>query len=94
MTNHGGPSCSLGSADSEECDLDGFLIVETGLQDHPMQGSASSAVKISGGQRVSSAAHIQPSVSQGRKIAFFCCVFCFIQMNWAKCHYVNDPVVV
>ncbi|XP_040892970.1 zinc finger E-box-binding homeobox 1 [Toxotes jaculatrix] len=58
----GGSSSSLTTDDSAECDQDGVIIVET-------EPSGSSAVRMSGGQSVSSAAgrstlHIQPPLSQ------------------------------
>nr|XP_019939593.1 PREDICTED: transcription factor Sp2-like [Paralichthys olivaceus] len=58
----GGPSCSFSIDDSAEFDPDGVTIVEA-------EPSVSSAVRISGGQSLSSAAgcstvHIQPPVSQ------------------------------
>ncbi|KAM9363214.1 uncharacterized protein ABDE67_014264 [Symphorus nematophorus] len=72
----GGPSCSFPTDDSEECDQDGVIIVESEPQHvlPPPQSSASSAGRMGGGQSFSSTsdrsrAHIQPSVSQGTSVS-------------------------
>ncbi|KAM8772424.1 uncharacterized protein AB9X84_009572 isoform 1-T1 [Acanthopagrus schlegelii] len=73
VSTAGGPSCSFTVDDSSECDQDGVIIVESELQPQhvlqPPQGSVSSAVRMTGGQSISSESdhsrvHIQPSVSQ------------------------------
>lgn len=79
VSTPGGPSCSFTTDDSAECDQDGVIVVEAEPQPQhvlqPPQGSASSSVKMSGGQSFSSApersrVHIQPSVSQGKRSPF------------------------
>lgn len=72
VTARSGPSCSFASGDSADSDQDRVMIVETPqhvLQ--PAHGSASSVVRMSGGQIRSSAAHIQESLSQGREAITF-----------------------
>lgn len=72
VTARSGPSCSFAMGDSADSDQDRVMIVETPqhvLQ--PVQGSASSAVRMSGGQILSSGAHIEESLSQGREAITF-----------------------
>lgn len=66
VTARSGPSCSFAMGDSADGDQDRVVIVET-----PQHGSASSAVRMSGGQILSSGAHIQESPSQGREAIAF-----------------------
>lgn len=68
VTARSGPSCSSAMSDSADSDQDRVMIVES--PQHVLQpalGSASSAVRMSGGQVLSSGAHIQESLSQGRE---------------------------